>query len=132
MLPLVKRLVSQSDLRTEMERLAADAQLDAGIIGSLVGSLTKARLRLAGAEVIKEIQGPLEIVSATGTISKDGMHVHVSLSDANGQTIGGHLVAGCMVHTTVELVIIPVDGWSFDRHEDASTGYKELRPVSSS
>lgn len=131
MLPLVKRLVSQSDLRTEMERLVADAQLDAGIIGSLVGSLSKARLRLAGAEVITELEGPLEIVSATGTISKDGMHVHVSLSDATGKTTGGHLVGGCTVRTTVELVIIPINGWKFDRHEDAATGYKELAPVSS-
>lgn len=127
MLPLVKRLVSNDDLRNELEALAAQSQLEAGIVVSAVGSLMQARLRLAGADVIKTIQGPLEIVSATGTISKHGMHVHVSVSDESGVTTGGHLVSGCMVHTTVELVILPIEGWKFDRHEDASTKYKELK-----
>lgn len=35
--------------------------------------------------------GPYEIVSLVGTIAVNGPHIHISLSDGTGTTIGGHL-----------------------------------------
>ena len=60
-----------------------------------------------------------------GTVSLDGIHVHLSVSDENGNVWGGHLKEGCKVHTTVELSILEYDG-TFKRKFDVKTGFKEL------
>jgi len=71
----------------------------------------------------------LEIVSVTGTLSDTSMHVHLAVSDSTGKTTGGHLVPGCKVFTTIELVILDLsDQWSFDRKTDEQTTYLELDP----
>ena len=67
----------------------------------------------------------LEIVSLVGTFAADSKHLHMSVSNANGETFGGHLVAGT-VFTTVELVLGTVDGVLFERKHDEATGYREL------
>jgi predicted DNA-binding protein with PD1-like motif len=66
-----------------------------------------------------------EIVSAEGTISRDGIHVHVALADTDGAVYGGHLLEGCIVHTTAEIGIIK-SKMIFKRIYDPKTGYKEL------
>ena len=64
-----------------------------------------------------------------GTFSRDGgCHLHISLSDAEGNTIGGHLIDG-IVFTTVELVLGTADGIEFSRQHDDKTGYSELVPL---
>lgn len=84
---------------------------------------------MAGASETTTIAGPLEIVSVTGTLSDTTMHVHMSVSDSSGKTTGGHLVAGCKVFTTIELVILNLsDEWTFDRKTDEQTTYLELDP----
>ena len=70
-----------------------------------------------------------EITSLVGTFSRDGgCHLHMSLSDAEGNTIGGHLIDG-IVFTTVELVLGTADGIEFSRQHDDKTGYRELVPM---
>ena len=70
-----------------------------------------------------------EIVSMVGTFSRDGgCHLHISLSDAEGNTLGGHLIDGD-VFTTVELVLGTADGIEFSRQQDEKTGYRELIPL---
>lgn len=67
-----------------------------------------------------------EIVSLVGTFSSDGgKHLHMSVSDAKGHVIGGHLVAGT-IFTTLELVLGTIEGVSFAREMDSHTGYNEL------
>ena len=41
-------------------------------------------------------------------------------------TVGGHLVEGCIINTTCELVIGVLDGWEIATEFDAETGYDEL------
>jgi len=124
------RLTPGADLRAELERLTRELSLGAGCIVSCVGSLSQARLRMPGAageaEAFRTFEGPMEIVSLTGTLGPDGPHVHISLARADGACIGGHLVAGCIVHTTAELVIGELQGVEFRRLPDAATGYSEL------
>ena len=124
------RLTPGADLRAEVERLTRELSLGAGCIVSCVGSLSQARLRMPGAageaEAFRTFEGPMEIVSLTGTLGPDGPHVHMSLARADGACIGGHLVAGCIVHTTAELVIGELQGVEFRRLPDAATGYSEL------
>src|SRR5262249_18816556 len=111
-------------------RLCEGDDLRAGCILTCVGSLSAARLRMPGAagapEVYLTFTEPLEIVSLAGTLSPDGVHVHISLSRADGSCIGGHLGHGSIVHPTAELVLADLPDVDFRRLPDAATGYAEL------
>lgn len=120
------RLTKGMDLKEEIERYAKDNNIQAGCILSAVGCLTNLTLRTAGAKSVETIEDDFEIVSATGTISKDGCHIHISVSDDRMQTYGGHLKDGCIVNTTVELVLLELEEYSFSREMDGNTNYKEL------
>lgn len=93
---------------------------------SAVGSLTVARIRMAGAEQVRELPGPLELLSLGGTVGAEGAHLHIMVADAQGCCLGGHVSAGCLVHTTVELVLLTLPGLRFARRHDERTGYPEL------
>lgn len=126
---IVERLKPGEELQSALKRISFEHNVKAGVIICAVGSLSVASLRMAGANEARTIDGPLEIVSITGTLSDTSMHVHISVSDATGKTVGGHLVAGCKVFTTIELVILDLsDEWSFERKKDEETSYLELDP----
>ena len=124
------RLTPGSDLKAELERLAREHAPSAGCILTCVGSLSRARLRMPSgfgeAEVFRTFDEPMEIVSLAGTLSPDGLHVHISLSRRDGACVGGHLVQGCIVNTTAELVIGELPDLQFRRPLDPATGYGEL------
>lgn len=119
------RLRPGQDLRREIEQFVSQHDIKAGVVLSLVGSLTMACLRVNGQKEITR-GGPFEIVAATGTVSVNGNHIHLSLADREGKVIGGHLKSGCVVHTTVEVVIGHLIGEEFKREFDGGTGYDEL------
>jgi predicted DNA-binding protein with PD1-like motif len=124
------RLTPGADLKAELARLTEALGLRAGFILTCVGSLSHARLRMPGAadetEVYRTFEGPMEIVSLTGTLLPDGLHVHISLSGADGACVGGHLAHGSIVHTTAELVIGELTDAEFRRRPNPATGYAEL------
>jgi predicted DNA-binding protein with PD1-like motif len=120
------RLVPGEDLRDAIERMAHEHHVEAGCVVSAVGSLKTATLRLAGAESFTKFKGPFEIVSLSGTMSPDGVHLHLSIAGPDGHTVGGHLAHGCVVFTTVELVVVDLAGVRFARMPDATTGFREL------
>lgn len=123
---ICQRLLPGTDLKLALEAVAA--RLRAGVVVSLVGSLERACLRMAGAEAAIDLAGPCEIVSGTGTLSQDGVHVHIAVAGKTGTTIGGHLMHGCLVGTTVEMVVADLSAdWSFRRSPDGATGCAELR-----
>ena len=124
-LPL--RLTPGDDLRQALETWMGEQQEQAGCLISAVGSLSLAKLRLAGATHATAIQGELEILSLSGTLSPDGAHLHVAVAGSSGAVIGGHLCAGSLVRTTAELVIGLLPDWQFSRELDPATGYPELR-----
>lgn len=126
----VKRLNPGDDFRLALQSMITEHGIEAGVIISAVGSFTEARLRLAGADVVLDLPGPLEIVSATGTVGSGGMHIHLAVADSSGRTIGGHLMEGCIINTTAEIVITAVEGWIFNRTLDPATGYPEFDPRS--
>jgi predicted DNA-binding protein with PD1-like motif len=119
----VLRLVPGQDLRVELERFAKAKNIQAGFIVTGVGSLRKASLRLADKSEATNFDGKFEIVSLVGTLSPDGPHLHLSISDGDGKTIGGHLVAGCEIYTTAEIVISDALGLRMTREPDAASGY---------
>ena len=83
-------------------------------------------MRTADGKTVKTIKKDYEIVSATGTLSIDGCHIHISLSDDELNTIGGHLKDNCLVNVTAEIVLAEFDDYEFTREFDQTTGYKEL------
>ena len=126
----VLRLSPGDDLRAALEATFADLARTHGIsaacIVSAVGSLSQAVLRYAARSEGSEIGGPLELLMLSGTLSADGAHLHVSVADGHGEVKGGHLMPGCIVRTTAEVVIALLPGWEFRRELDQATGYNEL------
>jgi predicted DNA-binding protein with PD1-like motif len=123
---IAKRLQPGADFKAALAEIIEQEGIKAGVLLSVVGSLTNASLRTpsGAAKVLAE---PLEVVSGTGTVGSAGIHVHLSVSDDRGATFGGHLLSGCIVRTTLELVIQDLSSQMiFDRVMDAATGYREL------
>ena len=137
------RLKPGDDLVSSIEDAARLAMLKdqtrAAFILTAVGSLDSVTLRMANAcrssnnssssssNEIKEYQQRIEVISLVGTMSLDsGKHLHMSLSDKDGNVIGGHLISG-RIFTTLELVIGTISNVSFKRSMDESTGYRELK-----
>ena len=120
------RLKAGQDLFDEIETVVAEKNIEAGCVLSAVGSLTNATLRLANREHYSEYDGHFEIVSMTGTISVYGSHLHMSISDGDGKTIGGHLVPGCKIYTTAEMVLAIFEDVVYKREFAEDSGYEEL------
>jgi predicted DNA-binding protein with PD1-like motif len=123
-LPL--RLNPGDDLRAAIEAAVAAHGCRAGFVLAGIGSLATTRLRLAGAEQAIAIDGDVEILSLSGSVSAQGAHLHISVSDAAGRVLGGHVAPGCTVRTTAELLLALLPEWDFTREPDARTGYPEL------
>lgn len=120
------RLKPGEDLFDSVQAFAMEQHVEAGCILSGVGSLRHATLRLADREYNSEYQGPFEIVSITGTVSIHGSHLHISISDQDGKTIGGHFESGCRIYTTAEIVIAVFRDVVYKREFAADSGYEEL------
>lgn len=114
------------DLKTELESLVKQQRIGAGVILTCVGSLTDVTLRLANQEKGNVWKGHFEIVSLVGTLSVNGSHIHLSVSDSTGRTIGGHLLEGCTIYTTAELLIGVMPDIEYVREIDPTFGYREL------
>ena len=127
---VVERLHKGSDLKLELKRIACERKITAGCIINAVGSLSRMRIRTDaknGKEIIKDY-GKVEIVSLIGTIGELGnhMHIHIAGGQIDGVVVGGHLVEGCIVHTTVELMILSFNDLKFLTELDSVTGFQEL------
>ncbi|MFA5047763.1 MAG: PPC domain-containing DNA-binding protein [Patescibacteria group bacterium] len=120
------RLLPGQDLKVEIEKTVIENKIAAGCVLSIVGSLSKATLRLADGKAIKFWEESFEIVSGTGTLSADGCHIHVAVADCEGKVIGGHLKEGCIINTTAEVVLLIFNDVKYSREDDSQTGFKEL------
>ena len=120
------RLTKGADLKKSIVDYCITNNIKAGIIGACVGCCYEVNFRLAGGETFYHNVRDYEIVSMTGTISEDGVHIHISVSDELGNTIGGHLKDGCIVNTTAEIVLNIFENIKFKREYDQETGYDEL------
>ena len=124
--PLTLRLHPGQDLKVELDKLAQSRKIEAACIVTCMGSLTKAVLRFANQEEAVTLEGYFEILSLTGTFSKYGSHFHIAIADGTGRTIGAHLLEGCVIYTTAEIVIGLLADVSFLRTVDVQTGFPEL------
>lgn len=120
------RLRPGDDLRRQLQAFAEQHHIRAGAIVTCVGSLTTATLRLANQPGPTVYQGHFEIVSLVGTLSVGGSHLHLSIADSTGRTLGGHLLEGSIVYTTAELVVGVLEEVDFRRETDPVSTYQEL------
>ena len=120
------RLKSGQDLFDSIQSFVVENHIEAGCILSGVGSLAHAMLRLANREYYSEYKGHFEIVSITGTVSIHGSHLHISISDEDGKTLGGHFESGCKIYTTAEIVIAAFRDVIYKREFAEDSGYDEL------
>lgn len=121
------RLKPGQDLLTGIDSVVQQHAVRAGWVASCAGSLTNYRIRFANQPGAAAGEGHFEIVSLSGTTSTNGSHLHISISDSLGHTIGGHLMEGCKIYTTAEIVLMTTDSWLFRREKDGSTPWEELQ-----
>ncbi|XP_077867232.1 bifunctional protein GlmU-like [Saccoglossus kowalevskii] len=124
------RLGPGEEIFSTLMKFVDENQLDSAFIVTCVGSVTRAKIRLAHATAeetnkILELDDKFEIVSLVGTLSAGG-HLHISLSDRKGAVIGGHVLGDLKVFTTAEIVIGQLSSTVFTREMDTRTGFGEL------
>jgi len=120
------RLRPQQDLRGTLQSVLAEHQAGAGFVLQGIGSLSKARVRFAGISEPTELHGDLEILTLAGSLSPDGVHLHISVSDAEGRVLGGHVAPGCIVRTTAEILVALLPDHAFSCAPDPASGWDEL------
>jgi len=121
------RLKPGEDVKKCIDSIVVKNDIKAGYIATAVGSLTQYHIRFANVDSGKIGKGYFEVVSLVGTLSINGSHLHISVSDNMGTTIGGHLLTENFVYTTLEIVIVKINNLSFTRENDGSTPWKELK-----
>ncbi|KAF2364457.1 PPC domain [Trinorchestia longiramus] len=134
------RLRPGTEVTEALKRMAVEELPLGGCVLSCVGSVTEIILRFAAQhteggnqvsrrpfwEQVKTLKGHYEVLSLVGTITKDGLHLHTCLGDAEGNTVGGHVMGNMVTFTTMELVIGVMEQYSFTREMDQETGFDEL------
>ncbi|MBD2460929.1 DNA-binding protein [Oscillatoria sp. FACHB-1407] len=120
------RLKPQQDLKIELDRFIQEQCVDAACILTCVGSLTQVKLRFANQANAAVYQGHFEIVSLVGVMSQHGSHYHMAIADKMGCVRGGHVLPGCLVYTTAEIIVGILPHLKFQREYDQMTGYNEL------
>ena len=124
----VGRLAHGSDLVGEIERFCAEREIVAAQV-TVIGAVRRASFAYYEqddhryAELASETHH--EVVGFTGNVSlrdnRPFLHAHATFADADGATVGGHLLPGCEVFAA-EVMIRELGGVSLVRIPDEETG----------
>jgi predicted DNA-binding protein with PD1-like motif len=127
---IFSRLLEDEDLAESVRKNAETSRIQAGFF-ILIGSLKHATLGYykEGKYETIYLEGPLEIASCTGNVAVDekgevSVHAHVVVSNERCEAYGGHLMKGCEVGATAELVMIEAVGVDVQRIYDDKTKLK--------
>ena len=120
------RLLPGDELLAALRAFTQRHAIQAAWIAGCTGSLTDVALRFAARDETTYLHGTFEALSLGGTLELTGEHLHLSVADENGVTIGGHVMPGCTVRTTFELVIGELTALAFSRQPCPVSGYDEL------
>lgn len=124
---LILSLRPDVDLVQSITRFASDRGIETGSLVA-IGALKKAKLGYYDQKKNRyreiKVDSPTEIASCTGNISlREGepfAHIHVVLSDANGNTKAGHLLEGTVFVAEVHLRTL--QGPKLERRHDNASG----------
>lgn len=125
----VLKLKPGQDLLIELDKYCKKYNIEAGYIGTGVGSLSRVSFRKGYERTTLTLDGAFEMVSLSGTLSQGGMHIHMAISDEQFNVIGGHAKVGCIIRSTAEIVIIQLNDHQLRRHNQNVHGHKELHIV---
>ncbi len=120
------RLFEDEDLLEAITQTAEKGRIKAGFL-VLIGTLKKAKMGFFHQGRYKPIEmaEPLEIVSCVGNISiKENellVHAHIAVSNRKGEVFGGHVLPGCIIAATGELVLIEAVDVDLQRKLDEKT-----------
>jgi predicted DNA-binding protein with PD1-like motif len=120
------RFFEGENLLEAIASAAKGSSVDSGFF-FLIGTLKEAVLGYyqEGKYIPIEKRGPLEIVSCMGNVSARKndeivVHGHIAVSDSDGNAFGGHILDGCLVDATVELVLVKTESGKLKRAFDPS------------
>lgn len=121
------RLTLNQDIKQELMNYSQSNKISVGSIVSAVGSVSKLSVRVADGKTVIESIENREVFALTGTIVQNKVHAHIAAINPSMQVFGGHLMEGCLVHTTMEITLLDLsDDVSAQRKYDENTGYDEL------
>lgn len=101
---LALHLDAGSDVRQSLEALARQ-EGGQGFVLSVVGNLSAAVFQCPGKAEPTRLRGELEIITLSGTLSPEGVHLHLSFSDGDCRVWGGHLEPGTLVLRGADLLV---------------------------
>jgi predicted DNA-binding protein with PD1-like motif len=125
---VVEHFATGSDVLRELNKLVQREHILAGSLSAMgaVKEATVGFLREGGKYDEIALKEPLEVLSCIGNVSaKDGVphvHAHIVLGDKEGKAHGGHLMPGCIVGATFEVVMQVFEGIMLKRKLDPSSG----------
>ncbi len=123
------------DLLLSLRTLCEEHNITAGRI-EVLGSVDEARVNYfyKAKQTFDSVlyRKSMEIVSCSGTVStldgKPFVHVHISLSDHDGQIYGGHLTEGCVLYSSeFTIAVYEYGGTSLERVHDEATNLPLLK-----
>jgi len=120
------RLFEDEDLLESITQTAVKGRIKAGFF-ILIGTLKKAKMGFYYEGQYKQIEmdEPLEVVSCMGNISvkenKPFAHAHIAVSNRKGEVFGGHVLPGCIIAATGELVLVEAVDVELQRELDEKT-----------
>ncbi|HSK94940.1 MAG TPA: DUF296 domain-containing protein [Candidatus Angelobacter sp.] len=122
------RLALGSDLVEEIERFCLEREVTAAQV-TVIGAVRRARYAYYEQDDHRyrelETESHHEIVGFVGNVSlrddKPFLHAHATFADAEGATVGGHLLRGIEVFAA-EVMIRELGGISLVRLSDEETG----------
>lgn len=121
------------DILRKLEDLVREYKIKSGHL-SLIGAVSKAKLGYFDFESKEylsfHVDEYLEVVSCMGNISRTTngdivVHAHMIVSDRNGKCYAGHLMQGCEVSVTMEVIMTELE-YALTRAKDSLTGLNLL------
>ena len=130
MKPYLLRLKPNQDVKLELLRYAQERNIKTASIVSAVGSVSSMKVRIADGKTIAYDTYNREILSLSGTLINGKIHAHIGAISTRMDVFGGHLMEGCIVHTTMEITLLDLsEDVQAERIFDSETGYDELNVI---
>ena len=130
MKPYLLRLKPNQDIKLELLKYAQERNIKTASIVSAVGSVSSMKVRIADGRTIVSDTHNREVLSLSGTLINGKIHAHIGAISTSMDVFGGHLMQGCIVHTTMEITLLDLsEDVQAERIFDSETGYDELNVI---
>ena len=130
MKPYLLRLKPNQDVKLELLRYAQERNIKTAYIASAVGSVSSMKVRIADGRTIVSDTHNREVLSLSGTLINGKIHTHIGAISTRMDVFGGHLMEGCIVHTTMEITLLDLsEDVQAERIFDSETGFDELNVI---